>query len=303
MNDDDPYAPNTAPKLPGHLFTETVRVGDLKVDHTYQRPLSPAWLRRFLPVNGKSPRETYDRRAIGVLSVSWRDNGQGDMYVLDGQHRAKLVEMIEGPDTQVLVAVYANLSLVQEARYFAVLNKDRALRPEERFRSNVAAQDSDALAIVDELARHGYAVTGQPSAGLIVLRFVAGLESILSSAGRPGLRRVATIVKRSWPDDPHATEYAIWSGVWALMQHYHPDVDFDDRLIAKLATHPSLYFTQQAIMTAEGSNAKGVAVARIMRRVYNTRQSPKYRLPEWDGTTTKGKDWITKARPGEEAPA
>lgn len=280
--------PNTAPHAtndPKPVFTEQARVGDIKVDRRYQRALSEAWISQFFAQGKYPPRETYDRRAIGIPSISLRPNG--DLYVLDGQHRIKLVERMEGPDTLLWCAVYGDLSLQQEAALCRLMNRNRQQRPPDRYRIALAAGEAEALTVQSELRRAGYYAEGDdsgPHHGLVVLRFTAALTRMMRSAKQLGFRRIVNIVKNAWPDDPNATDARVWSGVHAFMAHYHPDVDFDGRFIDKLKTHASLYYVQQAGATS-GSNAFSMAVARIMLRTYNTRQTPKYRLPGWEETT------------------
>lgn len=278
------FAPN-APTAPKPVFTEQARVGDIKVDRSYQRPLSEAWISQFFAQGKYPPREPYDRRAIGIPAISLRANG--DLYALDGQHRIKLVERMEGPDALVWCAVYADLSVTQEAALCRLLNRNRQQRPPDRYRIALAAREPEALLLQSELRRAGYYAEGDdsgPHQGLVVLRFTSALIKMMQSAKPAVFRRIVNIVKHAWPDDPNATDARVWTGVQAFMAHYHPEPDFDGRFIDKLKTHASLYYIQQAGATS-GSNAFSIAIARIMLRTYNTRQTPKYHLPGWDETT------------------
>jgi hypothetical protein len=91
--------------LPAHL---------LFADPTYQRDLDT---RRAVEMAG-----TFDRRLLGVLDVSRRDDGR--YAILDGQHRHATVVAVT-PLAHVVCNVYEGLTVEDEARLFHELNQKR----------------------------------------------------------------------------------------------------------------------------------------------------------------------------------
>lgn len=84
-----------------------LRVGDLRVDSSYQRDLNQVRVRRMAKV--------YDRDALGALEVSLRDD---TYFVVDGNHRRALVIEVEGEDALVLCHVHEDWDQIREAQVF-----------------------------------------------------------------------------------------------------------------------------------------------------------------------------------------
>jgi hypothetical protein len=277
---------NQTPETPKPVFTEKARVGDLKVDRTYQRPFSEAWVSQFFPQKGKPARKQFDARAVQIPSISLRDDG---MYLLDGQHRAKLVERLFGPDYQMLVAVYENLTVQQEADLCRLLNDNRAQRPEDRYRIALAAGEPLAVALHHILARYGFAALGDDDhTGKTTLRFTAGLLEMIQDGGVMTLDRITNIVRTCWGEDGDVVKREVWIGLYALMAHYHPAPEWDARLIERLRTKAAIHFVRAGNSGAGGGTGSlRIAVAQEMVRVYNLKKQGQWRLPDWDNVTGK----------------
>src|SRR5215467_8022823 len=124
-------------------------VGRLKVDHSYQRQLDDGWVER-LAANWRPD-------FAGVLLVSSRDNGE--MVVLDGQHRLAAVRTLLARHAEISESlwaeVYFNLSVEGEASIFMGRNNQKSVHIIDRFRARVRAGEPTAVRIADTLKRHG----------------------------------------------------------------------------------------------------------------------------------------------------
>jgi len=87
---------------------------ELKVDHTYQRPVDLARARRIAA--------QWNWRDCGFIAVSMRDNGE--YYIIDGQHRHAAAMMIDEIE-QLPCEVNFFISSEDEAKAFRDRNRER----------------------------------------------------------------------------------------------------------------------------------------------------------------------------------
>jgi len=102
-------------------------IGDLKVDESYQRLITPAHV--------KDISENIDLAAFGVLIINRRTWDNNDLYVVDGMHRVKaLFKAGKTPEFAVPCIVLELKSAIEESILFTKLNvKKRNLSALERF--------------------------------------------------------------------------------------------------------------------------------------------------------------------------
>ena len=102
-------------------------IGDLKVDESYQRVITPAHV--------KDISENIDLAAFGVLIINRRTWDNNDLYVVDGMHRVKaLFKAGKTPEFAVPCVVLELKSAIEESILFTKLNvKKRNLSALERF--------------------------------------------------------------------------------------------------------------------------------------------------------------------------
>jgi len=102
-------------------------IGDLKVDESYQRVITPAHV--------KDISENIDLAAFGVLIINRRTRDNNDLYVVDGMHRVKaLFKAGKTPEFAVPCVVLELKSAIEESILFTKLNvKKRNLSALERF--------------------------------------------------------------------------------------------------------------------------------------------------------------------------
>lgn len=121
----------------------------LKIDETYQRSIetseSQTLIRRIA--------QHWNWDLCQPLVVSRRDNG--DLYVIDGQHRLAAANL-RGDIQQLPAVVVGYANAADEAASFVHLNQQRrALTPLQIFHAAVASGDSTAAAIMAAIAEAG----------------------------------------------------------------------------------------------------------------------------------------------------
>jgi ParB-like nuclease domain len=115
---------------------EVLALSDLKVDPVYQRDLTAAFVERLA--------EQWDIITAGAIVVSKRPGG--DLYIVDGQHRAAAA--VRAGETHILAQVVNEPSAEEEARLRLKGNVKRTDRVFEVFRARLAAHDEVAEAMV-----------------------------------------------------------------------------------------------------------------------------------------------------------
>lgn len=144
---------------------ELLRVGDLIVDHRYQREhVAAAHVAAIV--------DRFDWSLFFAIGVNRR--GNGGLYVFDGQHRVSAVLELFGPDEQVPALVTQGLGASDEARLFHAMQSTRkALTAADRFKAQVFRGDPAALEIVAIASQHGFEIrqgvggTGLPGVSAI----------------------------------------------------------------------------------------------------------------------------------------
>lgn len=114
---------------------EVVALADLKVDPIYQRDLTADFVERLANV--------WDIITAGTIVVSRRPGG--DLYIVDGQHRAAAA--LRAGETHILAQVVNEPSAEEEARLRLKGNVKRTDRITEVFRARLAANDETAIAM------------------------------------------------------------------------------------------------------------------------------------------------------------
>lgn len=124
----------------------------MKVDHSYQRDLntgtSATLIRRIAP--------HWNWDLCQPLVVARRENG--DLFVIDGQHRLEAARM-RGDIAQLPAVVVQYASAADEAASFVHLNQQRRpLTKLDLFKAALASEDPEAVAIVAALDAAGLSI-------------------------------------------------------------------------------------------------------------------------------------------------
>lgn len=125
-----------------------LRVDELMVDHTYQRPARRSQVRKMAT--------SFDPTLVGTLDVNRRQNG--NYAIMDGQQRYQAMCLL-GKST-VYCSVYALKDRAAEARFFHHKNRDRAaIAPYYDFRARLIGGDERVTLINAIVENAGWKVS------------------------------------------------------------------------------------------------------------------------------------------------
>lgn len=168
-------------------------VGRLKVDKTYQRKLDENWVNQLSDV--------WKPAMAGVLLVSSRENGE--MVVLDGQHRLAAVRKLladhAGVSESLWAEVYFGLSVEEEAAIFMGRNTQKAVHMIDRFRARVTAGEPTAVRINAILKAHGTTWDYNSSKGYACIGVLEKVD------GWGKLDSAVRIIEEAWPNGTFAS--------------------------------------------------------------------------------------------------
>jgi hypothetical protein len=240
-------------------YVDAIRAGEMFVDRTYQRELSEPRVRRMA--------EDFDRRLLGVLTVSDRGEGhQPRRYaIIDGQYRhAAAVEASpDGEDTPLVANVHEGLTVADEARL--MYDIERTARPHTTWERWVARRTAGEKAVLDIegiAAGHDLRFASSTDKGAIT---ATGAAERLYARGGPGLLDgTLSVLRGAWGDDPAAYAAILLTAVADLIHGHGPDLDLD-HLIEALTLHGSRPWDVRA--TANGYRAQPGNTAPLLQLV------------------------------------
>jgi hypothetical protein len=117
---------------------EWIEAQRLVNDPRYQRPIYPTQVKKIA--------SEFDPDLLGAIVISEREDGE--LYVIDGQHRLEALRTMGWEDQLVPCLVHRNRSLEEEAKIFAeTQTKRKQLRPVEVFAAQLLAGDPVAVGI------------------------------------------------------------------------------------------------------------------------------------------------------------
>lgn len=251
---------------------EWIDVSALLVDPEYQRELSPQWVRKIA--------NEFDPDVLGVLVVSRR--ADGNIYVVDGQHRVAAILEMGWHDQKVPCNVYDGLSLEDEAKIFWKPQTSRKyLAPGPRFRARLIAGEPEALKIREIVEANGFSITvnaggAGPEKSISA---VSALEHV-HSRGAGMLDEVMGLIRDAYGDADERVGLPIIGGLETFCQKYRGRYD-RERLIKILRENTMTSIAAQGadlarVTGADKRNAYGMTILKL----YNNRLQHN-RLPSW----------------------
>lgn len=238
----------------------------LTIDERIQRPLNKTWVDREA--------ERFNPDAFGTLIVSRRKDGR--YIVLDGQHRAALMDHLGYGDQLVPCTVLTGLSFEEEARLFNVLNvQRRAVQYIDRFRNDVNAKDPVALAVRD-IAKEFTLTIGRGTAdrniqaALALVKVYEGDKGAGSGRNPIALRRTLMTLKAAWGDGWETWNGSVIEGVGLCFLRYDNAID-PAELATKLAKQGSIAKLLGRARDWKAVHGRGIAtaVAAVVTDLYN----------------------------------
>jgi hypothetical protein len=207
--------------LPEHpVEAEVLQVGDLWVDAQAQRILNERRCQYMA--------ENFVPEAVGTVVVSRRQNGK--TYVVDGMHRARVLQL-KGIMT-VMAEVHYDLDQTQEAMLFLLKNREsKGVQPADEYKIGLTGKiplfvDTDKV-----VQAHGLMV-GSSSANSIGA--IQGILRITDDYGPEVLDRALTVAEDAWGRTTDTWNGMIISGL-GLFLGRHGALVVDKELASKLA--------------------------------------------------------------------
>lgn len=229
-----------------------VRVAELKVDYTYQRPLDE---RRVASIASN-----YSAALAGVVDVSERENG--DRYLVDGQHRAKGAQ--RAGEEFITAVVHPGLTVGGEARLFYLKNTTtRKPSAFSVFRARLGAGESNAVAIGEVCQSLGISIADGGWTHRST-KAVASLDRIFQLIGPAGLLATLRVLDRAFGDDRNAFDAVPIVAVGSFIAVYRSHPDYDEaRISQKLGEKPARWLARRRIALSESSSSMSSTASAI----------------------------------------
>jgi hypothetical protein len=217
----------------------------------------------------------YDPEAVGVLTVSRRDNGS--YHIVDGQHRHAAARTVEGDKVELTCRVFSGLTDQDEARLFRWLNNTAKPQAIDLFRVKVIEGDPAATEIERMITGLGWEI--RLSNGGHSFAAITAADRIYRADPTAVERSLATIT-RAWGFDE--IDGRVFEGLGLLYARHGSAIDLG-ALAERLAVSPG---GQMALL----GRARGLsdllrikvpsAVAEVTTELYNVKRKTKA-LPAW----------------------
>lgn len=210
---------------------EWVGVDRLQIDDAYQRSIESTKAQQLITRIARD----WDWRLFQPLSAARRSNG--DLFVIDGQHRLAAARL--RADLTHLPCVIGNFDGVQdEAAAFAAMNRQRrAMTKLETYRAELAAGDAKAVQAVQlieqaglKLAKHSNTATWAPG----TIDCIGGVVRGIGQNGNTVTLNALIAMGEAWAETRITCSGSVLFGLLEL--YAEPPAGFDpDRLITALA--------------------------------------------------------------------
>ena len=254
-----------------------LKVSTLKVDAQAQRALVKGRVEKMA--------EDYQPAGIGTIEVSRRKDG--GTYVIDGQHRVKLCEIVG--EEEIPANVHIGLDRQAEAMLFLLLNQE-SLRPTaiDEYRIGLAARLPLFVDIDKVLLAHGLGVGSGSSTNRIAA--IANVRDAVKRHGPVALDRALTIAEGAWGRQAETWEGMLLGGLTAFVGKHGDDPAYltgggDASLETRLARKGWSWAMRETMneSTAQGTRHSGgsgrpAAAYRVFVGAWNTRRKESARL-------------------------
>jgi hypothetical protein len=239
-----------------------VKIADLRMDWSYQRPTSGTRVRRIV--------REFDVRRLGVITVSRRDDGE--QFVVDGSHRVAVLKAM-GERDEILADVWDGLSVRDEAELFTLTNGDQK-KPTavENFRAQVVAEYAPAVIVNACMVAADW--TG--------IRCVAAMVSAIEAGMDPTALETALKILKPARDNYTKTG-TVLMGLAMLLDRIPAETvngpRMTDKVLIEKYRDVNVGFSRLGEM---GSGDRAGKAAEVLRQVYNTTRGTKIFPPSED---------------------
>jgi hypothetical protein len=259
-----------SPPPPAKTVTiQDVSIGLLDVDLRVQREWDAS--------RSNTIAKNWNVTALGILTLSDRRDGTGNLYVVDGQHRWRAAQKLYPDGTYELPAkILTGLTLPEEAELFKLLNTQKPTDPISLFRVALIEGNRMCVEIDEVITAAGWRIGSGPSQkGYFAA--VKAAQSAYKRAeqvhgqgwGKDAVRRAIDIVSKAWQfDTPKSTDARIFSALVLMIVHNWEDMN-DTIMAQRLAETPPV----AVLGHARGLQSVGMridtAIVDYLARLYN----------------------------------
>lgn len=164
-------------------LSSSVKANDLLVDFSYQRVVSDKKVKAII--------KNFNKNAVGVVTLSIRENG--DLYIIDGQHRVEALKALGKGDDDINAIILFDLSVADEAELFVIMNEVRT-KPmrTDLHKASAASGDVSSIEIDEVLSSLNLKITNSPGYGNV--RAIAIVHKIYDALGKNKLRDVLRVL-------------------------------------------------------------------------------------------------------------
>jgi hypothetical protein len=276
--DETPKEPLNSDEIHHKSKIMKVPLAQLKVDRSYQRPITQGLLDYLV--------REYDVIAAELILVSNRgerpEDGkvEGGMFIVSGQHRAR-AQQVRGEkfvDARVIDLTEAEDPAEIEAYYRTLANRRAPDRAIDTFRAKVRQGDPDSVGLVKLLGQvhtHVNEIPGQEDG----IDAIGALESIYARDEGSTLKETLEILNQAWgPLTPRVASADLMKGIAWFIGHHSTEADHG-RLIEKMKTVTVPHVKARA-QQSKGIQGKSlwVNVYLIIVELYNEKLTQARRL-------------------------
>lgn len=269
-----------AKKLPrdvqlGTFFERNVPVASMFIDVRtegggYARPLSEKRAAKLAA--------EFDRRAVGVLLLSMRDDGR--YAIIDGQHRADAA--LRAGVTELDAYVYIDLTIEDEARLYRQFGDYLKQSARDRYFAAIAERQPEALAIERLLKEYGLRVTND-SGQQHGVAAVGAIWRVSETWGPHILRETFSLLVDAFDGDPLALVGPSIVGAAMFLDRFMTNPAYSrKRLITRLQRAGAAKLEQNALhVVALEHCSKMGAYGKALLAMHDNGAKPENRLGEW----------------------
>jgi len=236
---------------------EWLSIGDLKVDESYQRLITPAHV--------KDISQNIDLAAFGVLIINRRSWDDNNLYVVDGMHRVKALFKAGKTSEFPVPCITLELnSAIEESILFTKLNvKKRNLSALERFWPRILQEVPVSTGVLKVTQETGFEIPkqylGKAISKTLTNRLICieTLEIVyIMKANGDMLKEVLSLIHNHWSNMSENTTANLISGLAQFIHTYENtkflSMDHLNKVMSKI--------TPKEIVT-HGKKATGVSLA------------------------------------------
>lgn len=182
----------------------------------YQRGIKTNKIKEFI--------RNFDETLLTPIIVSKRDD---EYYVIDGQHRVVVAEMVG--IKELMAVVYEGMTYEQEAEYFNKLNGANGekvkLTSYDVFNADVQSKNKIVIEINEIVNKVGFKIKNSYQDNCI--QSIHTLKSIYKNMGGSFLQGVLQTLKDTWDGETKSLSGKMISGVSEFLKIYVGDVNFE----------------------------------------------------------------------------